>query len=266
MKCVLSGHERRELTAVARSGKVEHRVARRANAILLFDKGWSCEDVAEALFLDDDTVRSWLKTYVDKGLAGLKLFEVGGSASDLKEEQVKAMADWVDETHPTSTRQIGRWIKQSFGVFYSRSGLVKLLARAGLIFHKPTHVPRTIDADAQRMRLAIFWLPAGEKPASAKAPAIRCRTAPSLTIGQSVQRAKIARSTGGLSTRAVTIYAHGGNEQLRYETNFPDPKVGEGDVLVRIRAVSINYHDIFTRRGMPGIHHDFPWIMDGFCG
>jgi alcohol dehydrogenase len=61
--------------------------------------------------------------------------------------------------------------------------------------------------------------------------------------------------------RAVTIYAHGGNEQLRYETNFPDPKVGEGDVLVRIRAASINYHDIFTRRGMPGIHHAFPWIM-----
>jgi alcohol dehydrogenase len=61
--------------------------------------------------------------------------------------------------------------------------------------------------------------------------------------------------------RAVTIYAHGGNEQLRYESDFPDPKAGDGDVLVRIRAASINYHDIFTRRGMPGIHHEFPWIM-----
>lgn len=61
--------------------------------------------------------------------------------------------------------------------------------------------------------------------------------------------------------RAVAIYGHGGNEQLRYQTDFPDPVVGEGDVLVRIRATSINYHDIFTRRGMPGIHHPFPWIM-----
>jgi alcohol dehydrogenase len=61
--------------------------------------------------------------------------------------------------------------------------------------------------------------------------------------------------------RAVAIYAHGGNEQLRYQTDFPDPVAGEGDVLVRIRATSINYHDIFTRRGMPGIHHPFPWIM-----
>ena len=61
--------------------------------------------------------------------------------------------------------------------------------------------------------------------------------------------------------RAVAIYEHGGNEVLRYETAFADPQVKEGDVLVRIRATSINYHDIFTRRGMPGIHHPFPWIM-----
>ena len=61
--------------------------------------------------------------------------------------------------------------------------------------------------------------------------------------------------------RAVTIYAHGGNEQLRFEENFADPVIKEGDVLVRIRATSINYHDIFTRKGMPGITHEFPWIM-----
>src|SRR5271165_2757906 len=52
----LSAKERADLTALARNGLAEHRVARRANAILLLDKGWSCEKVAEALLLDDDTV------------------------------------------------------------------------------------------------------------------------------------------------------------------------------------------------------------------
>jgi len=28
---------------------------------------------------------------------------------------------------------------------------------------------------------------------------------------------------------------------------------GEGDVVVRVRACSLNYYDVFTRRGMPGI-------------
>jgi hypothetical protein len=40
---------------LARDGLAEHRVARRANAIILLDQGWSCERVAEALLLDDDT-------------------------------------------------------------------------------------------------------------------------------------------------------------------------------------------------------------------
>jgi len=156
MKLVLSGHQRRELTSVARNGKVEHRIARRANALILLDKGWSCEEVAEAFLIDDDTVRSWHKIYIAGGLTGLEKFESGGSACDLADDQIKAMADWVDETHPTSTRQIGRWIKKSFGPSYSRSGLVKLLSRAGLIFRKPTNVPRTIDADAQRAFIASY--------------------------------------------------------------------------------------------------------------
>src|SRR5215207_9431482 len=47
----------------------------------------------------------------------------------------------------------------------------------------------------------------------------------------------------------------------RWETDFPDPVAGEGDVVVRVRASSLNYHDVFTRRGMPGIRIPMPAIM-----
>ncbi len=36
---------------------------------------------------------------------------------------------------------------------------------------------------------------------------------------------------------------------------------GAGDVMVRVRAATLNYHDIFTRRGMPGIKVPMPCIM-----
>ena len=55
----LSANDRRALIRLARDGLAEHRVARRANAVILLDEGWSCERVAEALLLDDDTVRDW---------------------------------------------------------------------------------------------------------------------------------------------------------------------------------------------------------------
>jgi hypothetical protein len=68
----------------------------------------------------------------------------------LDDGQVDALGKWIDETVPTSTRQIGSWLRQSFGVSYTRSGLVKLLAGIGFVFHKPKVVPRTIDVEAQR--------------------------------------------------------------------------------------------------------------------
>ena len=61
--------------------------------------------------------------------------------------------------------------------------------------------------------------------------------------------------------KAMVLREHGGPEKLVYETSFPDPAIGEGDVLLRVRASSLNYHDIFTRRGMPGIKIAMPMIM-----
>jgi len=62
--------------------------------------------------------------------------------------------------------------------------------------------------------------------------------------------------------RAEVIHEHGGPENLVYEENFPDPECGPEDVVLRVKASSLNYHDIFTRRGMPGIKLDLPVI----CG
>jgi alcohol dehydrogenase len=60
--------------------------------------------------------------------------------------------------------------------------------------------------------------------------------------------------------RALVLREHGAGG-ARLETDFPDPEPGEGDVVVRVRATSLNYHDVFTRRGMPGIRIQMPAIM-----
>src|SRR6478672_3973414 len=61
--------------------------------------------------------------------------------------------------------------------------------------------------------------------------------------------------------RAAVVHAHGGPEALAFEKDFPDPTPGEGDVIVAVKAASLNYHDVFTRRGMPGIKVPMPLIM-----
>jgi len=60
--------------------------------------------------------------------------------------------------------------------------------------------------------------------------------------------------------RAIVLHAHGGPEAISLEPDYPEPKPGEGEALIRVRACSLNYHDVFTRRGMPGIKVPLPVV------
>jgi NADPH:quinone reductase-like Zn-dependent oxidoreductase len=61
--------------------------------------------------------------------------------------------------------------------------------------------------------------------------------------------------------RAVVLDKHGTLADLKYVTDFPDPAVTGGHVVIRVRATSFNYHDVFTVRGMPGIKVPMPMII-----
>jgi NADPH:quinone reductase-like Zn-dependent oxidoreductase len=52
--------------------------------------------------------------------------------------------------------------------------------------------------------------------------------------------------------KAVRIHEDGGPEVLRYE-EAPDPDPGPDDVLVELRAASLNHLDIWVRKGLPSV-------------
>ncbi len=52
--------------------------------------------------------------------------------------------------------------------------------------------------------------------------------------------------------RAVRIHEDGGPEVLRYE-EAPDPSPGPGEVLLSLRAASLNRLDVWLRRGLPSV-------------
>jgi hypothetical protein len=47
----LDAESRKDLTELARDGSAAHRLARRANALVLLDDGMSCEAIAKVLLL-----------------------------------------------------------------------------------------------------------------------------------------------------------------------------------------------------------------------
>jgi NADPH:quinone reductase-like Zn-dependent oxidoreductase len=60
--------------------------------------------------------------------------------------------------------------------------------------------------------------------------------------------------------RAVVLHEHGDIENLKYQ-DYADPTCGEGQVIIRVGATSLNYHDVFTTKGMPGIKVPLPIVI-----
>jgi NADPH:quinone reductase-like Zn-dependent oxidoreductase len=58
--------------------------------------------------------------------------------------------------------------------------------------------------------------------------------------------------------KALAFSEHGGLDKLRY-MDVPDPKIGDGDVLVRVRACALNHLDLFVREGLPGLKLPLPF-------
>ena len=91
---------RRDLIELARDGSVAHRLARRANALVLRDDGMTCATVAKVLFLDNDTVRTWQQLYQKGGIEGLAGFGHEGGICRLTSEQQDKPKAWIAETYP----------------------------------------------------------------------------------------------------------------------------------------------------------------------
>lgn len=61
--------------------------------------------------------------------------------------------------------------------------------------------------------------------------------------------------------RALLLRQHGDLDQLQVVDDHPMPSAGAGEVVIRVRASSFNYHDVFTVKGMPGIKVPLPVVI-----
>lgn len=60
--------------------------------------------------------------------------------------------------------------------------------------------------------------------------------------------------------KVARIHETGGPQVLRYE-DAPEPKPKGNEVVLRVRACSLNHLDLWVRGGLPGLKLDFPWVL-----
>jgi len=76
-----------------------------------------------------------------------------------------------------------------------------------------------------------------------------------------MERLSVEDSAVTKTMKALVLRRHGDLQDLEVVTDYPVPSAAEGHVVIRVRASSFNYHDVFTMRGMPGIKVPLPVVV-----
>ena len=127
----------------------EKRDADRVKAIILLGSGWSATNVAEALLIDRNTVRTYYRNYKKGGIDKLLQTRHVGSAGFLSVCEAKELDEYLQENLHLTAKSVASYIKKRWGISYSERGVTALLHRLGYVYKKPKLIPGKANAKAQ---------------------------------------------------------------------------------------------------------------------
>ena len=141
----LSKTEKKKLLFLHRSSK-DKRECDRIKAILAYDDGYSYSEIARILLIDDETVRRHIDDYI---LQKKTKTANGGSDRLLNELEQMELSCHLEEVTYLDVKSICAYVKSTYQVAYSPSGMRQLLHALNFCYKKPHPVPAKADKVAQ---------------------------------------------------------------------------------------------------------------------
>ena len=139
--------------------KIQHkkerdgRVRDRIKAILLHDRGWSPQQIAEALLISDQAVRNHIEEY--KTSSKLRP-ENGGSEERISKEQSEQLESHLKVHTYLYVKDIAAYVLATFNVSYKVPGMRSWLQRHGFSYKKPAVVPGKANKEQQEAWLSEY--------------------------------------------------------------------------------------------------------------
>jgi len=124
----------------------DRRVCDRIKAVLLYDRGWSYRQIAEALLLSDEGVRKHVQEY--KSSRKLETSN-GGSISKLSDDQARDLKSHLQEHTYLYVKDIVEYVMVHYGITYTVPGMTNWLKGSGFSYKKPAVVPGKANRKAQ---------------------------------------------------------------------------------------------------------------------
>ena len=146
MKIILTPQQKQRLEEKHDSTR-DGRVRDRIKAVLLAYEGWSQVMISQALRIHESTVARHLSDYV---LSEKLKPENGGSQSKLSSTQTMYLIKHLTENTYSHTHQIVAYVKETFALDYTVSGMNKWLHHNGFSYKQPKGVPHKFDEAKQQ--------------------------------------------------------------------------------------------------------------------
>lgn len=126
-----------------RDGRMRDRI----KAVLLSDKGWTPQQIAEALLISDQAVRNHL---LDYNTFRKLCPNSGGSEEKLSFEQSQKLEAHLQEYIYLYVKDIKAYVQSTFNVSYTVNGMRNWLRRHGFSYKKPAIVPGKANEEQQK--------------------------------------------------------------------------------------------------------------------
>lgn len=148
--------ERKELLSLEKQ-ITDKKTAKRIQAILALDAGYTIKEVSDILLLDEDTVNKIKKKY-DKGqfFSDWLADAHKGYKGKLTREQEADIDHYVQGSLITDCRQLIDYVQKKYGITYSIPGMTKLLNRLDFSYKLTVLIPGKLDPEAQKAWLKKY--------------------------------------------------------------------------------------------------------------
>lgn len=126
---------------LAHKGIKDKKLADRIKAILALHAGFSYEQIATLLLLDEVTLRRYVQKFQGQGVAGLLEYRYHGGTSRLTTVQEESLEQYLVSHTLTTAKEVRDHILKTYGKTYTLIGITKLLHRLGFAYKKPKVLP-----------------------------------------------------------------------------------------------------------------------------
>src|SRR3989338_3029943 len=148
MKNFLTAQE----VVILREAHYDSRFRKRADrikAILFLNQGFSFEQTAKLLMLDEGTIRRYLKEFKQGGVDLLVEDNYSWSESFLTTVEQQGLTLYLKNTTYHTVKQVVVFVEQKYGKKYSVEGMTHLLHKLGFVYKKTKIIPGKLDPLAQ---------------------------------------------------------------------------------------------------------------------